>query len=142
MMRSAAVVGFWLVLAFAGQPRESAASDKTSPASNDFFENDIRPLLVARCHKCHGENKPKAGLRLTSRAAVLKGGDTGPAAIPGKPEESLLIQAVRQEDELKMPPNEKLTQAQVDGLSRWVKLGLPWPEANPDKLSKAARQAE
>jgi hypothetical protein len=134
-MRRAALVGFMLMLALAGRPSESGAADKISSAGNDFFEREIRPLLVARCYKCHGENKPKSGLRLTSRASVLKGGDTGSAAIPGKPEESLLIQAVRQVGELKMPPNEKLTQGQVDQLTRWVKLGLPWPEANADQAN-------
>src|SRR5438132_2956030 len=117
-----------LMLAITGQARNVGAADKAGPAANDFFETEIRPLLVERCHKCHGENKPKSGLRLTSRAAVLRGGDTGPAVVPGKPDESLLIQAVRHEGDLKMPPNEKLTQAQIDQLTRWVKLGLPWPE--------------
>jgi hypothetical protein len=128
------------MLAFAAQSSEGSAADPESPAANDFFETEIRPLLVQRCHKCHGEQKPKSGLRLTSRAALLKGGDTGPAAVPGKPEESLLIRAVRQDGDLKMPPNEKLTQAQIDKLTRWVQRGLTWPETPPDKSILAVRQ--
>src|SRR5581483_1229656 len=55
-----------------------------APAAQEFFENEVRPLLVEHCQKCHSDNKPKGGLRLTSRDAVLKGGDSGPAAVPGK----------------------------------------------------------
>jgi cytochrome c553 len=140
MMRFAALVGLLLMLALGGLPSKMNAADNAAPAGNDFFESQIRPLLVARCYKCHGDNKPKSGLRLTSRSAILHGGDAGPAAIPGKPDESLLIRAVRQEGELKMPPNEKLPQSQIDQLIRWVKFGLPWPDTSPDKSSPASRQ--
>jgi hypothetical protein len=132
----------FLLLTATGQASEVSAADKASPAVNDFFETEIRPLLAERCHKCHGENKPKSGLRLTSRAAVLKGGDTGPAAVPNMPDDSLLIQAVRHEGDLKMPPNEKLTPAQIELLVRWIKLGLPWPEHSPDKAVTVAKQGE
>src|SRR5438132_14160122 len=62
-------------------------------AGTEFFEKHVRPILVSRCYECHSDKtaKPKGGLRLDSRAAALKGGDTGPAIIPGKPKESLLI---------------------------------------------------
>jgi hypothetical protein len=119
---------------------EVNAVDKPSAALSDFFETEIRPLLAARCFKCHGDQKAKSNLRLNSRAAIIKGGDTGPAAVPGKPEESLFIQAVRHESGLKMPPNEKLTEPQIEKLTRWVKLGLPWPEAKPDPAAAASRQ--
>src|SRR5262249_51390731 len=139
MFRRGALVILLLILAVAGRPPGSSAADKAD-AANDFFETTIRPLLVEHCHKCHGETKPKSGLRLTSRTAILRGGDTGPAAVPGKPNESLLIQAVRQQGDLKMPPKEKLTQAQIDQLTRWVQLGLPWPETNPEKSVAAVQQ--
>ena len=61
-------------------------------ADDEFFEKQIRPILVERCQSCHGDQKPKGGLRLTSRAMLLRGGDTGPAVLPGKPEESLLVE--------------------------------------------------
>jgi hypothetical protein len=83
--------------------------------------------LVENCLKCHGQKKPKGGLRLTSRADILKGGDTGPAAVSGKPEESLLILAVRFQDTPQMPPKKKLSARQISVLTRWVQLGLPWP---------------
>jgi hypothetical protein len=104
---------------------------RSAPAQgpDDFFEKEVRPLLVENCHKCHGNDKPKGGLRLTSRAAILKGGDSGPAAIAAKPDESLLIRAIGyRTDQLKMPPNGKLSDRQIDTLTRWVRFGLPWPE--------------
>src|SRR5207253_8883881 len=65
----------------------------------DYFERDVRPILVDTCQKCHGEKKQEAELRLDSRAALLKGGFSGPAVEPGHPEKSLLIAAVRHEGE-------------------------------------------
>src|SRR2546423_12854374 len=79
----------------------------------DFFEKKIRPLLVEHCYKCHSaqSEKVKGGLLLDTREGVLKGGDTGPAIVPGDPEKSLLIKAVRFTDkELQMPPKDKKLQ--------------------------------
>ena len=96
-----------------------------------FFESSVRPVLVEHCQKCHGEKKQWAGLRLDSRAAVLRGGDSGAAVQPGKPNESLLIKAVRHEDEdLKMPENSKLADRQIADLVRWVEMGAPFPEVS------------
>jgi hypothetical protein len=95
----------------------------------EFFEKQVRPLLAERCLKCHGDKKPKGGLRLTSRAAVLKGGATGPAVVAGKPDGSLLVQAIRYADTPRMPPKGKLNDHDVAVLEKWVRLGLPWPEA-------------
>src|SRR5215217_21 len=97
---------------------------------NESFETEVRPLLVERCFECHGpEGKPKGGLRLISREAILKGGDSGPAAVPGQPDQSLLIAAVRYDDEPKMPPKSRLSDRQVAALTRWVAAGLPWTAA-------------
>lgn len=93
-----------------------------------FFEEKIRPLLVERCDECHGEKKQKGGLRLDSRAAWQKGGDSGAAITPGDPEASLLIKAVRYVDkDLQMPPKHQLAPEQVATLEQWVKLGAPDP---------------
>ena len=82
-----------------------------------FFEARIRPVLADQCFKCHGPEKQKAGLRLDSRSAMLGGGDSGPAVVPGQPEESLLVEALRYEaDGLQMPPSKKLPDEQVDDL--------------------------
>ena len=96
-----------------------------------FFETRIRPLLVEKCQKCHAGQKTKGGLRLDSRAAILNGGDTGPAAVPGDPAHSLLVQAVRQTGELKMPPAGKLSDREIADLEQWVRLKLPWPDSKP-----------
>jgi hypothetical protein len=106
-----------------------AAARAETPNAEEFFEKEVRPLLVENCLKCHGDKKPKGSLRLTSRESVLKGGDSGPAAVAGKPKDSLLIQAVRYSDTLQMPPKRKLSDRQIDILTRWVQLGLPWPQA-------------
>lgn len=93
----------------------------------DHFEKSVRPLLVERCQKCHSAGKVKGGLRLDSREGLLRGGDSGPAIVVNKPEESLLIHAVRHDDELEMPPDGKLTAAQVEALSKWIRHGAVWP---------------
>ncbi len=111
----------------ADEPKLAGISP-TSPEAVEFFEARVRPILVERCVKCHGPRKQSSGLRLDSRAAALKGGDTGPAVVPAKPEESLIVQAVTyRHDELKMPPNGKLSDADVQFLTRWVAQGAPWP---------------
>jgi cytochrome c553 len=140
MIYRGTALGLLLILAILAQPMRCGAAEKGSGAGEEFFEREIRPLLVEHCTKCHGEKKAKSGLRLTSRAAVLKGGDTGPAAVPGKPEESLLLRAVRQEGGLKMPPKGRLTPTQIDKLTRWVQLGLPWPETHSGQSISAPRK--
>lgn len=97
-------------------------------AKSDFFEAKIRPVLATHCFECHG-HKVKGGLKLDSRAAILKGGDSGPAIVPGKPKESLLLTAVRHVDEeLKMPPKKKLPGHIVTDLKLWIREGAVWPE--------------
>ncbi len=109
------------------------AASGTSLAQSDdarsvFFEKKIRPLLVKNCFECHGEEKQKGGLRMDSRAAILEGGDLGPALVPGDVEKSLLIQAIRYtNEELQMPPKQRLAPAAVADLETWIKQGAPWP---------------
>ncbi len=104
------------------------AGDAPSNADADrFFERSVRPVLAENCFSCHGATKQKGGLRLDSRAEILKGGDSGPAIEPGKPEESLLISAVHREDGLEMPPKGKLPDPAVAALEQWVRMGAPWP---------------
>ncbi|GIW88148.1 MAG: cytochrome c [Isosphaeraceae bacterium] len=92
-----------------------------------FFEAKVRPLLIDRCQKCHGAEQAKSGLRLDSRAGMEAGGESGPAVVPGKPQESLLIEAVRQTGSLRMPPKERLSEAEIEVLERWVEQGAVWP---------------
>jgi hypothetical protein len=101
------------------------------------FETHVRPLLVERCFGCHSEQakKSKGGLQLDNRAAVLKGGDSGPAIVVGKPAESLLIKSVRREDaDLAMPPTGKpLTAVQIKHLEQWITDGAVYPGGAKEK---------
>ncbi len=109
------------------------AAEPAKPTAEElrFFETAVRPVLVEHCHKCHGEKKQWSNFRLDSRDAILKGGDFGPGLVPGKPEESLLIKAIRQTDEdLKMPKEGKLTERQIADLVKWVDMGAPFPAAS------------
>ena len=97
-------------------------------AALEFFEKKVRPLLVAKCYECHSEKDVNGGLRLDSKQAVAKGGDTGAVVIPGKPDESLLIEAIRYENrDLQMPPKNRLTNEEVLILEKWVAIGAPDP---------------
>jgi hypothetical protein len=104
----------------------AVAQEAADPAGVEFFEKKVRPLLVARCHECHGATKQKGNLRLDSLAAILKGGDTSPAIVPGKPEESLLVDAIRYGDVFQMPPKSQLPAEDVATLIEWVRIGAPW----------------
>jgi len=110
------------------------AADPT-PAQIEFFENKIRPVLADNCFKCHSHEAPKlkAGLSVEFRDALLKGGENGPAIVPGDPEKSMLIRAVRYTDpDLQMPPKDKkLAQQQIDDLVTWVKMGAPFSKVAP-----------
>ena len=97
-------------------------------AKTDFFESKIRPVLATHCFECHG-HKDKGGLKLDSREAILQGGDSGPAIVPGKPQNSLLMTAVQHADpELEMPPKKKLPPEAIADLSQWIRAGAVWPE--------------
>src|SRR6266404_9071059 len=116
-----------VVLAASAVHAESPPSAVPAQAS-DFFEQRVRPILAEHCFSCHGADKQKAGLRLDSRAGLLKGSETGPVVIPGNPAGSVLIRAIRQEGDVKMPPKGKLPAEAIDALVTWVKLGAPWPQ--------------
>ncbi|MBI5800543.1 MAG: PSD1 domain-containing protein [Verrucomicrobia bacterium] len=103
-----------------------------------FFEKRIRPLLAEHCHECHGGKKAKGGLRLDSRDGWAKGGDSGPAILPGKPDDSLLIKGVRHWDKEFKMPEKPLAPAQVADLVEWVKLGAPDPRTNAHALVATA----
>ncbi|MFO0803120.1 MAG: PSD1 and planctomycete cytochrome C domain-containing protein [Gemmataceae bacterium] len=114
----------------------------TAADGNAFFEKKVRPVLVEKCVSCHGEKKQAGELRVDSRKALLAGGDRGPALVPGKPEESLLIRAVRHNEELKMPQKTKLPQSDIDALAEWVKLGAPWPDEAATPMPVAPKTGE
>ncbi|MDQ3622198.1 MAG: DUF1549 domain-containing protein, partial [Verrucomicrobiota bacterium] len=93
-----------------------------------FFESKVRPLLVERCIECHGEKKQKGGLRLDSKGGWEKGGESGAALVPGKPEASLLLKAISYVDkDLQMPPKKQLSADEVAALKQWIERGAPDP---------------
>ncbi|HUY93205.1 MAG TPA: PSD1 and planctomycete cytochrome C domain-containing protein [Pirellulales bacterium] len=119
----------WAALfASLAQGEEAPAVD---PAAVEHFENKVRPLFVQRCHKCHAGDDVKGGLRLDSADGLRAGGDSGPAIASGNPDGSLLLQAVRHVNGLKMPPDGKLADVQIADLAAWIKAGAVWPAAGP-----------
>ena len=104
-----------------------------------FFETQVQPILQPNCMRCHGGEKAAGGLRLTSREAVLKGGKSGPSVNLAQPGKSLLVEAINYTNEdLQMPPSGPLARTQIDIITRWVKMGLPW---TPEKSSAAKGSA-
>ena len=95
----------------------------------EFFESKVRPLLARNCYQCHSQQAKilYSNLRVDGRAALLNGGTRGPAIVPGDPDSSQLIQAVRY-DNLEMPPAGRLSEDQIEALVKWVEMGAPWPD--------------
>ncbi|MDP2321997.1 MAG: PSD1 and planctomycete cytochrome C domain-containing protein [Acidobacteriota bacterium] len=114
--------------------RASQAPAATAAAGQDatLFETKVRPMLAANCFACHGE-KALAGLRVDSRDALLRGGETGPALVPGDPEKSALFKAVQHADGFPRMPRgrAKLGAADIDALAEWIRAGAVWPEDEP-----------
>ena len=128
-----------ILLGIATLATAARADDVATPEQLRFFETQVRPVLVESCNSCHGATKAKAGLRLDHRAAALAGGDSGPAVVPGKPEESSLIAAINYEGP-EMPPKGKLPAKQVEALTRWVKMGAPWPKGADEPVPAAVAE--
>lgn len=107
----------------------AARAAEPDAQGEDFFEKKIRPVLVEHCYTCHSQEakKVRGGLLLDTRDGLLKGGDRGPAVVSGVPDKSLLVHALRQTDELRMPPKGKLPEAVVADFARWVEMGVPDP---------------
>lgn len=132
-----------LLLSVAGLVSSGLPSVRADDATGkDFFERRIRPVLVRYCYECHSSavSEPKGGLRLDSREAARKGGESGAAVVPGRPEESLLISAVKHES-LEMPPGERLPEKVVDDLVQWIRRGAADPRDHPVDSATAANQA-
>ena len=111
-------------------PAGSGFNDTPTPEQLAFFEKKVRPVLVEHCYKCHSEkaDKLRGGLALDTRAGTRAGGDSGPAVVPGSPERSLLVKAIRSTDQATaMPPKGKLPDHVIADLEAWVKMGAPDP---------------
>lgn len=116
-----------LLAPFAAQAAEPTA------AQREFFEARVRPVLADHCFKCHSvqASKLKGGLYADSLPGLLKGGDDGPALMPGHPEQSRMIEAIGYQNvDLQMPPKARLSAQQVADLTQWVKMGAPWPKSD------------
>jgi hypothetical protein len=104
----------------------------SAPAAADdaerYFETHVRPLLVKRCQECHGPSKQQSDFRIDTRAGLMAGVDGTPAVVPGKPDDSRLLQVLAySEDDAQMPPDGKLPQEEIDILTKWVADGAVWP---------------
>ena len=123
-----------LALAFAVVPAASAADD-AQRAAMTFFEKKVRPILAERCHDCHSNAKQKGGLRADHIDFLKTGGKNGPALVPGNPEESAMIEALRYGNpDFQMPPESKLPDAEIAILEKWIRIGAPWPEDASQKI--------
>lgn len=137
-LTAAGVLCAAVVFGLIGSATVVATAVETNDATHfDFFESQVRTLLVNRCYECHSGIAVwnQADLRLDSRDAILKGGKSGPAIILGKPNESRLIEYVQHRGKIKMPKGRpKLSDSEIVSLVKWVELGAPWPKIEP-KLS-------
>jgi hypothetical protein len=139
-MRATLLPAHLALLPAASARADPPARPPTAPET-DFFERRVRPVLAEHCYACHGPKKQRGKLRFDSAAFLRRESESGPLVVPGHPEKSLLIQAVRREGEVKMPPppRPKLPPQAAADLSAWVKMGAPWPEA---KATPAALEEE
>jgi hypothetical protein len=123
-------------------PAPAKPADPQSSDGIEFFEKHIRPVFVKRCYECHSAQAKtlETGLLLDTREGLLKGGDSGPAIVPGAPEKSLLIKAIRHaDDELRMPPEDKLSDDVVKHFAAWIAMGAPDPRGGKDAIQWAGR---
>src|SRR5262245_6705939 len=99
------------------------------PKGIDFFEKNIRPVLVAKCYQCHSASAKElqGELRLDTREGIRKGGESGLVIVPGKPDESPLMKAIRHDEGLEMPPKEKLPDSAIANFAKWIEMGAPDP---------------
>ena len=102
------------------------------PRGAAVLRKQVRPLLIKHCYQCHSSEAKilKGGLHLDSRGGWMKGGDSGPAIVPGAPDKSLLIEAIRYQS-LEMPPEGKLPDSEIVVLEKWVRMGAPDPRTDP-----------
>ena len=120
------LIGVVLSYVYGAPPHVTWGDDERTSQQIRYFEKHVRPLLIEQCYNCHSEKMAKGGLRVDSRNALQLGGESGPAIEPGKPETSLLMEAVRYES-YEMPPSKKLSDEQIAVLDQWIKMGAPWP---------------
>lgn len=136
LKRASALATVWLLF----WPNASHASEPAADlsAKYDFFEAKVRPVLMAHCIECHGPQAQEAGLRLDNQSAAMRGATSGPVIVPGVPQRSRLVTAIRYAEDVQMPPEGKLPADAIDDLVHWVAQGAHWP---PTAESPAAESA-
>ncbi|MCA9173545.1 MAG: PSD1 domain-containing protein [Planctomycetales bacterium] len=135
-------IGAALGLTLLSLPGASAADPAPPDAGQlEFFEQRIRPALAEHCYQCHGaEGNPKGGLRVDSRHAIREGGESGPAVVPGQPDDSMLLTALRYEG-LQMPPKGKLPQRVIEDFEQWIRSGAADPRETAPNGDQGERPA-
>jgi hypothetical protein len=127
LLAGAALLAAVVLPGRAADEKKPAVETKFSPEAIAFFEKEVLPILKENCLQCHGGGKTRGGLKLLTRAQLLKGGDGGPAISLDKPDESRLLTAIHYKDDtFKMPPKGKLPAKEIDILVKWVRAGAPW----------------
>jgi len=125
------VLTMMVVSAFAN----AESPQKPTPAAIEYFEKKVRPILVDNCYTCHSaDTNSKGGLRVDDRNGLITGGSKGPAVVPGQPEKSLLIKAVRHDKGAPvMPPKKDISEEDIVVLTKWIQDGAAWPEVRTPK---------
>ena len=120
-----------VLLAICAQPRTRVAAQADPAASPQFYTEQVKPILENNCFRCHGGMFHRGGLSMNTRASMLKGGHDGAVIVPGDPEHSLLVKLIRHEgpakDPMPMPPKSKLSDADIETVSHWIKAGAVMP---------------
>ena len=134
---------FWLsalcllssfVLVGVAQPPASTPAFSTEQL--DFFETNVRPVLVSKCIECHGPDTQESELRIDSREAIIKGSTSGSIVDLKAPEKSLLLQVLSHQQDIQMPPDDKLADKEIAAIKAWIELRLPWPPGDQGKITK------
>ncbi|HYW32343.1 MAG TPA: PSD1 and planctomycete cytochrome C domain-containing protein [Gemmatimonas sp.] len=122
----------------------AAATPVAAQSPDDYFESRVRPVLARQCAECHSDGRVRGRLKVTTRADLLTGGKSGPAIVPGDPDASLLIKAIRHEiAKMEMPKDAPpLSPRDIEGLVEWVRMGAPWPESTPRIVLAASASGE
>ena len=133
------ILGGILWAGMVAAPAFGAPPPAATPEQLAFFEKRIRPVIVKECYACHAATakKIRGGLTLDTRAGIRKGGDNGPAVVPGEPNKSRLLKAIKQvRDDLKMPPKKKLSEEVIADFEKWIAMGAPDPRDGSARVVK------
>ncbi|WP_164103499.1 PSD1 and planctomycete cytochrome C domain-containing protein [Candidatus Laterigemmans baculatus] len=128
----------------AGSPthaEEPAADPQAAAAAAEFFEREVRPVLMVSCLECHGPETQEADVRVDALQHLLSGNENGPLVVPGDVAASRLLAAIRYDGDIQMPPDAQLPEKAIEALSRWVEMGAPWPESSAPLSKEATAEA-